>query len=187
VLIACSVVFALSILFGRGQVAAKPNLNARVESLMWGGTSNWEGSNPPNQLKAPIFTVVSIRNTGTIASIADDYKLSLNINGITYTGTLEALDKLEKFTLRSNGMCATYYGEDALAEKTIDSTIEVGANVTGIMIFTFHNLDNDVLKNEEYLDITLNSEMLMAIFILYQLDVCPKIHRLFIYQEYGKI
>jgi len=149
-------VFSLTILFGHGQVAEKPNLKAHIDSLMWGGTSSWAGiSNPPDQLKSPIFTVVSIRNTGAMDSIADGYKLILRLGGRTYTGELESLGKADRFALHANGLCATYYGEDSLLQKTINNPIQVGASVTGIMIFTFKNLDKDALKEEDYLDITL--------------------------------
>src|ERR1700730_16790563 len=84
-------VFALTILFGHGQVEAKPKLNVRIENFMWG-----EVIDPPNQLKSPVFIVVSIRNVGSMASIADSYKLILNVGGRAYTGKIEEVDKSEK-------------------------------------------------------------------------------------------
>ncbi len=145
----CSFVgmFALAILFGRGQATAKPNLDAHIESFMWGGA-------PPNPLKSPVFIIASIKNTGSMDSIANGYKIILNIGGRSYTGALEALDKSEKITFHFDGKCASYYGDDALAEKTANP-VQVGANVTGIMLFTFQDLDSDMLKSENYLDITL--------------------------------
>jgi hypothetical protein len=74
-----------------------PRLTATIEQIGYGGNATGDDDKPLFGDKAPVFLFVSVKNTGTMASIARAWTITSDISGNKYTADVAKLPKTVRF------------------------------------------------------------------------------------------
>jgi hypothetical protein len=116
--------------------SSRPGLKAVIEMK---GSGNLTGFSVP-----VTFLVVQVRNSG-VPSVATSWNLTvIDAVGKKHHGRPEAIMR----TL-SNGQTQSYSPQDALYEKGVRHGISQGDLITGILLYSFSDIDLQSLKRQE--------------------------------------
>jgi hypothetical protein len=117
----------------------KPDLHAQVLQTTEVGTF------PNLNITTPVVQfAVQVENTGTMQTIAKNWKLTTTVDGHSYQGIgMQVPDILP--IMDSKGFLLTYY-RSSLVEQALHPIIS-GGQVTGLLLFNFPNFHKDFFKN----------------------------------------
>lgn len=103
------------------------------------GSSNFPG------FKCVLTTMVAITNTGNMASIAKNWRLTAYLNDKQISGQILQIPDTYTIKQPDSGQTITYGAQEALYNKAL-TPIPSGGMTTGILIFGFQNIDPEIFK-----------------------------------------
>ena len=103
----------------------------------------------PDSNNTTLLMIATIYNSGA-PSFADGYRLTIKVPGMANDIIAAPQVLPERMTLKNeDGSSATYYGEDALYNKTTATPIPTGGMVRGILWFIVPNVNRDTIRQPD--------------------------------------